>query len=107
MVRHRILIVCMGVVLTWMAAPQVASAGGCSSGKNIVQVADSAGSFNTLLAAAKAANLAGALQGDGPLTVFAPTDEAFDKLPEGTLEKLLNNPDQLRAILLYHVVPGR
>jgi len=77
--------------------------------KNIVGVADSAGSFSTLLAAAKAAGLAEVLSGEGPFTVFAPTDEAFAKLPEGTVESLLRpeNRDKLAAILKYHVVPGR
>ena len=76
---------------------------------NIVQVASKAGSFNTLLAAAKAAGLVGALEGEGPLTVFAPTDEAFGKLPEGTVETLLKpeNKEQLKSILLYHVVEGK
>ena len=67
-----------------------------------------AGKFNTLIAAAKAAGLAGTLQGEGPFTVFAPTDEAFAKLPKGTVESLLKpeNKDKLAAILKYHVVPG-
>ena len=79
------------------------------SSDNIVQVAAKAGSFNTLLAAAKAAGLVGALEGEGPLTVFAPTDDAFAKLPAGTVETLLKpeNKDQLKAILLYHVVEGK
>ncbi len=65
--------------------------------------------FNTLLAAAKAAGLVGVLTGSEPVTVFAPTDEAFAKLPAGTVESLLKpeNKDQLAAILAYHVVPGR
>lgn len=75
---------------------------------NIVETAADAGSFGTLLAAAKAAGLADALSGTGPLTVFAPTDEAFAALPEGTVETLLKpeNIDTLKAILLYHVVEG-
>lgn len=77
------------------------------SEKDIVEVAV-AGGFDTLVAAVKAAGLVETLQGDGPFTVFAPTDEAFAKLPEGTLESLLKpeNKDQLIAILTYHVVPG-
>lgn len=77
--------------------------------KNIVEVADSAGSFSTLLAAAKAAGLAEALMGDGPFTIFAPTDAAFAKLPAGTVETLLKpeNKQKLADILKYHVVPGR
>ncbi|MEL6329387.1 MAG: fasciclin domain-containing protein [Planctomycetota bacterium] len=77
--------------------------------QNIVGVADAAGSFSTLIAAAKAAGLAGALSGEGPLTVLAPTDEAFQKLPRGTVASLLKpeNRDQLAAILKLHVIPGR
>ena len=73
----------------------------------IVEVAQGAGSFNTLLAAAEAAGLAGALAEGDNLTVFAPTDEAFAALPEGTVEDLLKpeNKDQLAAILSYHVLP--
>ena len=73
----------------------------------IAETAAGAGSFKTLLAAAEAAGLTEALSGEGPLTVFAPTDEAFAKLPEGTIPALLNNVDRLRAVLLYHVVPGK
>lgn len=75
----------------------------------IVAVAAKAGEFGTLLAAAKAAGLADALAGEGPLTVLAPTDEAFAKLPPGTVESLLKpeNKDKLASILKYHVIPGR
>lgn len=75
---------------------------------DIVDVAVSAGQFSTLAAALQAADLVDTLKGDGPFTVFAPTDEAFAKLPEGTVETLLRpeNRDQLVAILTYHVVPG-
>ncbi len=75
---------------------------------DIVDTAVAAGSFSTLVAAVQAADLVDVLKGKGPFTVFAPTDEAFAKLPEGTLETLLKpeNKDQLAAILLYHVVPG-
>jgi uncharacterized surface protein with fasciclin (FAS1) repeats len=77
--------------------------------KDIVAVASSAGSFNTLVAAVKAAGLVETLQGPGPFTVFAPTDEAFAKLPKGTLEDLLKpeNKAKLTALLTYHVVPGK
>jgi len=77
--------------------------------KDIVDTAVSAGSFNTLVAAVKAAGLVDTLKGDGPFTVFAPTDEAFAKLPAGTLESLLKpeNKAQLQAILTYHVVSGK
>ena len=76
--------------------------------KNLVEVADGAGSFKTLLAAAKAAGLAETLSGEGPYTVFAPTDEAFGKLPAGTVDSLLKpeNKSKLKAILLNHVVDG-
>jgi uncharacterized surface protein with fasciclin (FAS1) repeats len=77
--------------------------------KDIVAVASSAGSFNTLVAAVKAAGLVETLQGPGPFTVFAPTDEAFAKLPKGTLEELLKpeNKEKLVAILTYHVLSGK
>ena len=77
--------------------------------KDIVDTAVSAGSFNTLVAAVQAAGLVDTLKGEGPFTVFAPTDEAFAALPEGTVENLLKpeNKDQLVAILTYHVVPGK
>ena len=77
--------------------------------KDIVETAVSAGQFNTLVAAAKAAGLVGTLKNSGPITVFAPTDEAFAKLPDGTVENLLKpeNKDKLAAILAYHVLPGK
>lgn len=71
----------------------------------IFPLAEQAG-FNTLTAAVKAAGLDQVLTNDGPFTVFAPTDEAFAKLPEGTVESLLANPEQLKKVLLYHVVNG-
>jgi uncharacterized surface protein with fasciclin (FAS1) repeats len=74
---------------------------------DIVATADAAGSFTTLLTAAKAAGLVETLQGEGPFTVFAPTDEAFAALPAGTLDKLLADPEALKKILLYHVVSGK
>lgn len=75
---------------------------------NIVEVAKGAGQFNTLLTAAKAAGLVPALTGDGPYTVFAPTDAAFAKLPKGTVDNLLKpkNKHKLAALLKYHVVAG-
>ena len=77
--------------------------------KDIVDTAVGAGSFTTLVAAAQAAGLVDTLKGDGPFTVFAPTDAAFAALPEGTVETLLmpENKAQLQAILTYHVVPGK
>lgn len=79
------------------------------SDKDIVETAVAAGSFESLVAAIKAAGLVETLQGEGPFTVFAPTDDAIAALPEGTVEELLKpeNKDQLAAILTYHVVPGR
>ena len=80
-----------------------------ASEKDIVDTAVSAGSFNTLVAAVKAAGLVETLKGKGPFTVFAPTDAAFAKLPEGTVEGLLKpeNKDKLAAILTYHVIPAK
>jgi uncharacterized surface protein with fasciclin (FAS1) repeats len=77
--------------------------------KDIVDTAISAGTFNTLVAAVQAAELVSALKGEGPFTVFAPTDDAFAALPEGTVETLLKpeNQEQLQAVLLYHVVSGK
>ncbi len=77
--------------------------------KDIVDTAVEAGSFETLVAAVQAAGLVDTLKGDGPFTVFAPTDEAFAALPAGTVEDLLKpeNKDQLIAVLTYHVVPGK
>lgn len=74
--------------------------------KDIVTVAVEAGSFKTLAAALEAAGLVETLKGKGPFTVFAPTDEAFAKLPAGTVEALLKDKEKLTAILTYHVVPG-
>jgi uncharacterized surface protein with fasciclin (FAS1) repeats len=85
-----------------------ASPAQAQSDKDIVDTAVEAGTFNTLAAALTAADLIEVLKGEGPFTVFAPTDEAFAKLPEGTVESLLlpENKEQLTAILLYHVVAG-
>src|SRR5579875_2615154 len=76
---------------------------------DIVDTAVAAGKFKTLVAAVKAADLVDTLKGDGPFTVLAPTDEAFAKLPEGTVETLLKpeNKAKLAAILKYHVIPGK
>lgn len=82
-----------------------AFAGGHS--KDIVDTAIDAGSFTTLVAAVQAAGLVDTLKGEGPFTVFAPTDEAFAALPEGTVEALLADPEALAAILTYHVVAGK
>ncbi len=86
-----------------------ALADGHGAKMDIVDTAVGAGSFNTLVAAVQAAGLVHTLKGDGPFTVFAPTDEAFAALPEGTVEELLlpENKDKLVAILTYHVVPAK
>ena len=85
------------------------AASSSAAGKDLVGVAGSADNFKTLVAAIKAAGLVETLQGKGPFTVFAPTDEAFAKLPAGTVENLLKpeNHDQLVAILTYHVLAGK
>jgi transforming growth factor-beta-induced protein len=83
-----------------------AQAAACSGPKDIVDTAASAGSFNTLATALKTAGLVDTLKGKGPFTVFAPTDEAFGKLPKGTVEGLLKDTPKLRQVLKYHVVSG-
>lgn len=92
-----------------VAALAVSGCASINSGPDIVEVAQSAGTFDTLVAAVSAADLVETLQGDGPFTVFAPTDDAFAALPAGTVDSLLlpENKDQLTAILTYHVVPGK
>ena len=115
-----------------LSAPMIATAGDCNYGHSvkktnyspvkeqgglmkvstisqpdIVDTAVSAGSFNTLVAAVKAAGLVGTLKGNGPYTVFAPTDKAFAKVPTDVLKGLLADKDALRKVLLYHVVPGK
>jgi uncharacterized surface protein with fasciclin (FAS1) repeats len=82
-------------------------AGDKKSSKNIVETALAAGNFNTLAKALTEAGLIEELQKEGPFTVFAPTDEAFSKLPEGTLENLLKDKEALKKVLLYHVVSGK
>jgi len=91
------------------ALPILSSAGSYAPEKpsqTIVQVASGAGQFNTLVAALKATGLDRTLEGKGPFTVFAPTDEAFSKLPPGTVDALLKDLPKLKSILLYHVVSG-
>lgn len=103
--------------LLMIAIPAVALAGSYGSKKadsgtmgsaDIVDTAIAAGSFSTLVTAVQAADLVDTLKGEGPFTVFAPTDEAFAKLPQGTVEDLLKpeNKAKLQRILTYHVVPG-
>lgn len=103
------------VSVALVATPAAAHCGACGTDAahdhatkaNIVDTAANAGDINTLVAAVKAAGLVDTLTAKGPYTVFAPTDEAFAKLPAGTVDNLLANPDKLREILLYHVVPGK
>ncbi len=100
----------LGLALAGCAkdAPQASTAADAPTNPDIVAVAAGAGQFNTLVAAVKAADLVETLQSPGPFTVFAPTDDAFAKLPEGTVDSLLlpENKAQLVAILKYHVVSG-
>lgn len=101
-------IFCLSLVAaSLLAAPCFADCGTCD--KTIVEVAAGSDDFKTLVAAVKAADLVETLSGKGPFTVFAPIDEAFGKLPDGTLKELLKpeNKKKLAAILTYHVVPGK
>lgn len=97
--------IALGLAFSVAVSPAVA----VSAKMDIVDTAVKAGSFNTLVAAVKAAGLVDTLKGKGPFTVFAPTDAAFKKLPKGTVENLLKpeNKAKLAAILTYHVVPGK
>lgn len=91
-------------LLAWLTLPSIAG-----ERHDIVDTAVKAGQFKTLVAAVKAAGLVETLKGEGPFTIFAPTDKAFAKLPKGTLESLLKpeNKEKLIAILTYHAVPGK
>jgi len=89
------------------AAAAFAATSAVASAADIVDTAVSAGQFNTLVKAVQAAGLVDTLKGKGPFTVFAPTDEAFAKLPAGTVEALLADKEKLAKILTYHVVPGK
>ncbi len=97
------------IILLFFGLVTYAHAGSHGAKMDIVDTAVSAGSFNTLVTAVKAAGLVETLKGTGPFTVFAPTDDAFAKLPKGTVEDLLKpeNKEKLQAILTYHVVPGK
>lgn len=97
----------VALVAILFATPQLHAQYGNAPSKDIVETAAEAGSFSTLLAAAEAAGLVDVLKSDGPFTVFAPTDDAFAALPEGTVEALLADPEALREVLTYHVVPGK
>jgi uncharacterized surface protein with fasciclin (FAS1) repeats len=97
------------IAVTTAATLLAGTAFAAGHSKDIVDTAVEAGSFGTLVAAVQAAGLVETLKGEGPFTVFAPTDEAFAALPEGTVESLLlpENKDQLIAILTYHVIAGK
>ncbi len=99
----------MRILLGMVAALALVVPAFAEDKKDIVDTAVGAGSFKTLVAAVKAADLVDTLKGEGPFTVMAPTDEAFAKLPEGTLDSLLKpeNKEKLVAILKYHVIPGK
>lgn len=94
-----------GLMMLFTIGASQAIAG--SPKKDIVDTAVGAGSFNTLVTAVKEAGLVETLKGEGPFTVFAPTDEAFAKIPEDQLKALLADKEQLTAVLTYHVVPGK
>jgi|TARA_B110000908_G_C10235625_1_gene443145 uncharacterized surface protein with fasciclin (FAS1) repeats len=95
-------------VLAFIAMVPIAFGSSLAKAQDIVDTAIAAGQFETLVAAVQAAGLVDTLKGEGPFTVFAPTDAAFAALPEGTVENLLKpeNKDQLIAVLTYHVIPG-
>ncbi len=96
----------MGDDNAWVTLGSCEVANETAQEMDIVDTAIDAGTFETLVLALQEANLTETLRGEGPFTVFAPTDEAFDALPEGTLEELLQDPENLTAVLTYHVVPG-
>ena len=95
-----------GALLTVSLGNSPGAAAAPAARQNIIGTAASAGQFKTLLSLVKQAGLVGALSGSGPLTVFAPTDAAFKRIPEATLQQLARNPKALRRVLLYHVVKG-
>lgn len=97
----------IGLIFALTLAGGLFASSADSNKGDIVDTAVAAGSFNTLVTAVKAAGLVDTLKGEGPFTVFAPTDEAFAALPEGTLEALLADKEKLTAVLTYHVVSGK
>jgi uncharacterized surface protein with fasciclin (FAS1) repeats len=101
--RHNLRVLTVALALLTLVTPAVAQDGP----GDIVDTAIAAGNFETLVAAVKAAGLVETLKGEGPFTVFAPTDEAFAALPAGTVEALLQDKEKLAAILTYHVVAGK
>jgi uncharacterized surface protein with fasciclin (FAS1) repeats len=97
----------MKSISRFIAGAAFAAASSFAFAADIVDTAVSAGQFKTLVTALQQANLVETLKGEGPFTVFAPTDAAFAKLPPGTVEALLRDREKLTAVLTYHVVPGR
>lgn len=97
----------LALVSAAVVAPSTAQAQYVPAQQNIVEIAAGAGNFNTLVTAVQAAGLVDVLSGEGPFTVFAPTDEAFARIPAADLEAILADREKLTAILTYHVVPGR
>jgi uncharacterized surface protein with fasciclin (FAS1) repeats len=97
----------LGLPVTALAQEAQGYAPGVEAKGDIIETAVSAGSFTTLAKAIETAGLVETLKGEGPFTVFAPTDEAFAKLPPGALDALLQDKAKLAAVLTYHVVPGR
>jgi uncharacterized surface protein with fasciclin (FAS1) repeats len=106
-IRSIVPVIAIALALTPALGSSCGGSHAAGDSHDIVDTAVAAGSFETLVAAVKAAGLVEVLKGDGPFTVFAPTDEAFAKLPPGTVEALLKDKEKLTAILTYHVVPGR
>ncbi len=109
MLKHKLVaLAAVGALLLSALAPVASMASAKPAAKpNIVQTAVAAGQFKTLVKLVKQAGLVGALQGKGPLTVFAPTDAAFEKVPKSTLAALAKDKAKLRAVLLYHVAKGK
>ncbi len=109
MLKHKLVaLAAVGAMSLSALAPAASIAAAKPAAKpNIVQTAVAAGQFKTLVKLVKQAGLAGALQGKGPLTVFAPTDAAFAKVPKATLQALAKDKAKLRAVLLYHVAKGK
>jgi uncharacterized surface protein with fasciclin (FAS1) repeats len=107
MKKYLAFVAAVAVLCAFGSRAALAGCGTCD--KTIVEVAAGADDFSTLVAAVKAAGLVETLSGEGPFTVFAPTNKAFEKLPKGTVEELLKpeNKEKLTAILTYHVVPGK
>lgn len=107
MLNRKVILSLAAVLLLGLSLSATADHHGKSMAKNIIETAEGAGQFSTLLAAVEAAGLTDTLSGEGPFTVFAPTDEAFAKIPADQLQALLQDTETLTAILTYHVVSGK